>query len=152
MTAPDRNDPFVRKVLHDIEDVHKFFVGWFGGQVPKTEAVFARFRNSLDPRFGQVNPRGLYRPYATIVGDVWDHWNWFPGDPTYRIWVARPRVRFVIGGDHALAVYEEWLNYKGENIGRTCTALVAKRDSAPNGIVWLEMQESLLPAGTAPPA
>jgi hypothetical protein len=149
MTAPDSNDPFVRQVLAEIEDIHAFFTGWFGGRVEKTEAVYARFRNALDPRFGQVNPRGLYRDHARIVVDVWEHWNWFPGDPNYRIWVARSRVRHLIGGDHALAVYEEWHNYQGENVGRTCTALLARSAAAPKGVAWVEMHESLLPPGTA---
>ena len=150
MTAPDRNDPFVRMVLFDIEDVHRFFIGWFGGRVPKTETEFARFRNSLDPRFGQVNPRGLYRPHATIIGDVWNHWNWFPDDPAYRIWIEKPRVRHIIDGHTALAVYEEWHIYKGETVGRTCTALVTRRACGPHGIVWLEMHESLLSPGSLP--
>jgi hypothetical protein len=147
MPAPDRNDPFVKAVLAEIVGIHDFFTGWFGGRVTKTEAVYARFRDALDPRFGQVNPRGGYRAHAKIVADVWDHWNWFPGDPNYRIWVANSRVRHLIGGDHALAVYEEWHNYRGGHVGRTCTALLARNPGAPTGIAWIEMHESLLPEG-----
>lgn len=140
------SDPaFVPAVLHEIEDMHRFFTEWFGGRMPHTEAGFDRFRTALDANFAQVNPQGLLRPYRQILHDVWAHWNWFPGDPNFKIWIAEPQVRHVLPGDHALVVYQEWHNYQGKNVGRTCTGLVARRPGTPTGIVWLELHESLLP-------
>src|SRR5262245_32372708 len=94
-----------RAVLHEIEDLHGVCTRWFGGRIEKTEANVARFRLCLDGAFAQVNPAGLLRDHATILREVWDHWNWFPGDPDFRIWIAAPRVHHVLPGDHAVTVY-----------------------------------------------
>lgn len=137
-------------VLREIADLHGFFTLWFGGRIEKTEEHFARFRDALDPNFGQVNPAAAFRDRARIVSDVWDHWNWFPGDREFRIWVEAARIVHRIGADHVLAVYEEWSFYKGETIGRTCTALLARRAGTPGAVAWLQMHESRMPSGARP--
>lgn len=133
-------------ILNEIESIHAFFSEWFGGRTAKTEAAFARFRDALDGKFAQVNPTGALRDRARIVQDVWDHWNWFPGDPNFRVWVTDAAVHHVLPGDVAVAVYREWHNYQGKNVGRTCTAVLCRRAGTPSGIAWLQMHESLLPA------
>jgi hypothetical protein len=150
MIAPNRDDPFVTSVIHEIDDLHRFFTLWFGGRVEKSEAHFARFRDALDPRFGQVNPKALYRDRARIVQDVWNNWNFLPGDPNLRIWVERVRVEHVLPGDHALCIYEEWSIHKGETIGRTCTGLLTRQAGTPTGIAWLAMHESVMAPGSSP--
>ena len=115
----NEDQTFASAVLHEIEDMHRFFTRWFGGTMPRTEANFDRFRMALDGNFAQVNPQGLLRPHAQILKDVWDHWNWFPGDPNFRIWVDQAQVHHVLPGAHAVAVYQEWHNYQGKNVGRT---------------------------------
>lgn len=133
-------------VLHEVADLHGFFTQWFGGRIAKTEAHFARFRACLDGGFAQVNPAGLLRDHATILRDVWNHWNWFPGDPDYRIWIEAARVHHVLPGGHAVAVYQEWQDYQGKRVGRTCTAVLCRRAGTPTGIAWLQMHESLIAA------
>jgi hypothetical protein len=143
-------DDLAPAALREINDLHAFFTLWFGGRIEKTEAHFARFRDALDAGFGQANPAGAYRERAHIVSDVWDHWNWFPGDPSFRIWIEAARIVHRIGADHVLAVYQEWSLHKGETIGRTCTALLARRPGTPGGVAWLQMHESRMPPGTRP--
>jgi hypothetical protein len=143
MTAP-ADKALAQAVLHEIEDIHGFFVQWFGGRVDKTEARFERFRAALDTDFAQVNPSGALRSYATILRDVWQHWNMFPGDPNFRMWIAHARIHHVLPGGHAVATYEEWHDYQGKQVGRTCTALLCRREATPTGIAWLQMHESLL--------
>ena len=123
MSAPGDRAPadLAKDVLHEVADLHGFFVQWFGGRVARTEERFARFRAALDENFAQVNPAGLLRDHAAILRDVWEHWNWFPGDPDLRIWVAEARVAHVLPGEHAVAVYQEWQRYRGKTVGRTCT-------------------------------
>lgn len=145
MTDLQDKTALVPAVLDEIEAMHRFFTQWFGGTIPRTEANFDRFRTALDPSFAQVNPQGLLRPYRQILHDVWAHWNWFPGDPDFRIWIAEAQVCHLLPGDHALAVYQEWHNYQGKNVGRTCTGLVCRRAGTPAGIAWLQMHESLIP-------
>lgn len=132
-------------VLHEIADIHAFFMAWFGGRMAHDEAGFARFRDALDPAFAQVNPAGRVRPHATILRDVWASWRRYGDDPGFRIWIAGARVHHLLPGDHAVAVYEEWHEYQGRHVGRTCTGVLARRAGTPTGIAWLQMHESLIP-------
>lgn len=144
MSNPGGDSGLTAAVLHEIDDLHQFFVQWFGGRIAKTEAHFERFRAALDPGFAQVNPDGVLRSYATILRDVWQHWNWFPGDPNFRIWIANAKICYVLPGEHVVAVYEEWHDYQGKQVGRTCTGVLCRRSGTPTGIAWLQMHESLI--------
>jgi hypothetical protein len=141
------SDPLTAAVLHEIADIHDFFARWFGGRIEHTEANFARFRDALDPAFAQVNPAGLLRPHGTILRDVWAHWRQFGDDPGFRIWVDAARVHHVLPGDHAVAVYQEWHEYRGKQVGRTCTGVLCRRSGTPTGIAWMQMHESLMAVG-----
>ena len=136
-------------VLREIARIHPFFIDWFGGRIPQTEANYAAFSGVMGAEFWQVNPLGRYRPRDVILSEVWKNWNMQPGDPDYRIWIERAFVRNVIG-DVAVAVYEEWQTYKGVTSGRTCTAVLQRRAGAPCGVEWLQMHESTFPPGTLP--
>jgi hypothetical protein len=137
-------DNFIDSVRREIDDIHAFFENWFGGRVPQDERQFERFRRALAPSFSQVNPEGRLRDAGTILRDVWNNWHWFPGDPQFRIWIANTSIRHVLPGDHVVAVYEEWHHYKDKDIGRACTAVLRPDASAPNGVLWLQMHESMM--------
>jgi hypothetical protein len=43
MTMPQAGNRLVKSVLHEIDDLHRFFTLWFGGRVRKNGAVNDRF-------------------------------------------------------------------------------------------------------------
>ena len=139
-------DDLEKTLVAEIDRVHVFFEKWFAGRVPHEEEHFGAFRDALDPHFAQVSPDGRFRPYANILADVWKHWNWFPGDPDYKIWISNARVHHVMPPNHAYLTFEEWHRYKGEDTCRTCSALLVRRPGPPGGVAWLAMHESRVPA------
>lgn len=129
----------------EITELHRFFVEWMTGALPRTGEAFARAADVLAGDMTMITPQGeavACSPLLTALEAA--HGVFTPPDQTFRIWIENYDCRFVLG-DLCLATYEEWQDRTGEVKGRLSTVLFRRRDAAPNGVEWLHVHETWLP-------
>ena len=92
-------------VREEIEALHRFFVGWFSGEIPESDAAFQKgFRSRFDDKFLLIPPAGLVLDLSQLESSIRaGHAN----NPEFRIAIRNVTVRQVFG-DFLLATYEEW--------------------------------------------
>jgi hypothetical protein len=126
----------------EIHELHQFFQAWFSGSIPQTEANFARVTAALAPTFGLISPDGTLAEYATVI-------DWLRGGygtrPGFRLWVEEVALRHQ-QGDLILATYVERQQIGEQTNARLSSALFQQDAAAPNGVVWLHVHETWLPA------
>ena len=134
----------------EIEELHRFLVGWLGGTLPRTEAAFAAFASVLAPDFAIVSPRGVVTERAALLGEL-EAAHGVHGGPGKAFAIRIENVVLRHDGDGlALFTYEEWQEIGGAAANaRISTVLFARDAAAPNGLVWLHLHETWLP-GHAP--
>lgn len=133
-------------VRSEIESLHRFFVKWFGGQCPSSDAEFeTSFTVRFDPDFELIQPAGLVLSLTDLGEAVRGGHG---SNPEFRIEIRNVRVH----RQHAelvLATYEEWQrNAKAStppNNGRIATVLFQSVD-APRQLRWLHVHETWLPS------
>lgn len=135
----------VRAFEREIVELHQFFADWFNGSLDDTDEAFARFERVLDPRFVIVGPDGSMHDRTSILALVRDAHASVDPDQPMRIWVQSVRVG-AMSRDHAIVTYEEWQERAGASRGRLSTAIFQPADEAPNGVRWLHVHETWLPA------
>jgi len=130
----------------EITGLHRFFVAWMTGALPRNRKAFARVANALADDMTMITPQAEVMacpPLLTALEAA--HGVFTPPDQTFRIWIENYDCRFV-AGDLCLATYEEWQDRTGEVKGRLSTVLFRRRDAAPNGVEWLHVHETWLVA------
>lgn len=134
----------------EIEELHRFLVGWLGGTLPRTEAAFAAFASVLAPEFTIVSPRGGVTERAALLGEL-EAAHGVHGGPGKAFAIRIENVTLRHDGDGlALFTYEEWQEFGGAVANaRISTVLFGRDAAAPNGLVWLHLHETWLP-GHAP--
>lgn len=135
-------DDLQTAVREEIEDLHRFFVGWFTGVLPREDEVFEKeFLARLDADFVLIPPAGITLDRASLAGGLKaDHGN----NPDFRIAIRNVQVRRE-EGDLVLATYEEWQRdataSTPENNGRVSSVLFRRNDD----LRWLHVHETWLP-------
>ena len=130
----------------EITELHRFFVDWMTGALPRSADAFARVADALADDMTMINPEGEVMacpPLLTALDGA--HAVFKEPGQTFRIWIENYDCRFV-SGDLCLATYEEWQDRSGEVKGRLSTVLFRRRAGAPNGVEWLHVHETWLPA------
>lgn len=122
----------------EIEELHDFFQGWLGGELPDDEATFARMDEAMAEDFTFVTTAGDLLDRAAVVGGVRSAHGARPG---LRIDIRRPRL-LQARDDRWLAVYQEWQRVDGDADGRTSTVLFRRDAAAPRGLAWVHVHES----------
>ena len=120
-------------VRTEIEELHRFFERWLRGD----EDDFSRCDRALARDFTMVGPGGEVRSRDALVRGLLDAQGKRP--VSIRI---RSLEEIELAPELALARYEEW---HGDQ-GRVSTALFRARGDAPNGIEWVTVHETWLPA------
>ncbi len=129
----------------EITGLHRFFVEWMTGALPRNRKAFARVADALVHGMTMITPQGeamACPPLLTALEAA--HGVFTPPDRTFRIWIENYDCRFV-SGDLCLATYEEWQDRAGEVKGRLSTVLFRRREGAPGGVEWLHVHETWLP-------
>jgi len=134
-------------VEREIIDLHRFFVGWFGGTIANTDEAYAQgFTSKCDPAFVLVSPAGtLTRLDDLAAGLRRGHGT----NQQFRIQVRDVETHHDANGI-VIATYQEWqrnaTSYKPPDNGRLSTAAFKRDPGAPNGLRWLHVHETWLPA------
>jgi len=125
----------------EIEELHRFFVAWFLGELPRTAENFARFTHATAPGFTLISPGGAMIDYAVAV--EWIE-NAHGSRSNFNIWTENFRLHQHLD-EIAIVTYEEWQETADGVTSRLSTAVFADDVTAPNGVRWLHVHETWLP-------
>ena len=129
-----------RRCQREVEGLHEFFQGWLSGTLDP--GSFSRVEDALGPGFALIGPDGVRRAREPLL------------DRVRRAHGSRPRLRIrirdvtvvVAGEDRCLVTYEEWQDDSDGSSGRISTALFRREEGAPEGVRWIHLHETWLPA------
>ncbi len=129
------------RVRREVEGLHAFFVGWFGGRIDES-----RFERDFTPRFSPdllfIPPAGRLLGLSDLSQAVRQS---HASNPDFRIQIRNVRVAGEYG-NHALATYEEWQRNARQSTppdnARIATALFEVGPS----LRWKHIHETWLPA------
>lgn len=127
----------------EIARLHRFFIDWFNGIVPKTEADFKSFTSATSADFQLIPPSGELIPINALAQSLYEMHN---KRPRLDIQVKNMQIQHKLG-DYYLATYEEWQLEKGDEAwrGRVSTALLSRDPDTPAGLKWHHVHETWLP-------
>lgn len=129
----------------EVVELHRFFEGWFSGDLPDSDEAFARFESAIGADFEIISPSGQRMDRAALIAALRTaHGRWIRDQIRGRIWIENVTVRH-IEGYLALVLYEEWQEIDGRTRGRLSSAVFSRSDAAPNGVVWRHLHEVWLP-------
>lgn len=129
----------------EIVELHRHFCGWLDGTTPSSEeqALVARVLAAQAPEFVFVTPGGERVTREALIADLRASHGSRPG---WRMWSENVRPLAAQGGLTVVA-YEEWHRLAdGTLTGRVSTAVFREEPGAPNGVAWLLVHETWLPA------
>ena len=122
----------------EVIDLHDFFQGWLDGTAPNTPDYYARVNTVLADDFTLINPDGTRTTGKQLLDNVRDAHGARVG---WRMWTENTQLRLQ-SGELFVVTYEEWHERDGETTARICTAVLRADANAPNGVVWLHVQET----------
>jgi len=124
----------------EIEDLHKFFVGWFTGTLDTIsfdEGFLARF----DSDFLLIPPAGIILSLDELSSNIR---NTYDTNPDFRIAIRNVKVQRILDNE-IIATYEEWqrnaLASTPPDNGRLATVIFKK--AGP--LQWLHVHETWMP-------
>ena len=123
----------------EVEQLHAFFVRWFRGEVPESEAEFERFASALAPEFEMVVPSGILLARAQVLAGVRGAYGQWQDNEGATIEIRNPKAH-AIGGGLIRVSYEEWQQRLGEWKARRSTALL--RSIERGRVEWLHVHET----------
>lgn len=129
--------------IAEVESLHAFFVQWFRGELPDTDAAYDRFSSALSPDFEMVVPSGAQLEHAAVLAGVRSAHGQWRDDPTAMIEVRNAKAH-ALGGGLVRVSYEEWQRTDGAWKGRRSTALLQGR---ADGVTWLHVHETWVGGG-----
>jgi len=139
-----------RDAATEIRDLHRFLVGWLGGQLPRTAEAFSRFSDVFDPDFAIFAPNGIVVRRDDLVRNLESaHGGYADNDPAFVIRIENIETRR-IWKDHALMGYEEWQDLPGGTTARQSSVVLTTAPGAPHALRWLHLHETWI-EGHAPP-
>ncbi|WP_435129511.1 hypothetical protein [Halobaculum sp. D14] len=128
----------------EVEALHDFIEDWFAGRLPET--AFDHPEAALADDFRLITPRSERRDKDSVLSTLRSaHASKSGSVPPFEISIERLTVRDD-GDDHCLLTYEEWQRDDGDRTGRRSTALFRPAEAAPNGVEWVHLHESWIPA------
>jgi len=134
--------PTREQCRREIETLHAFFVDWYAGTVDRE--AFDRMERVIAPGFEMVTPEGQRLDRATILDRVRDSYGRNePGEFDIEIRNVESVAAFE---DRTLVRYEEWQQEPGGENGRISTVLFGQESDAPEGVQWLDIQETHIEA------
>ena len=130
-------------VSGEIEALHEFFVSWFGGQQPNTEASFERgLASRLDMDFSLIQPGGVTLTRDALLNAIRAGHG---SNPEFRIAIREVTLRRTIGA-HVLATYEEWQrNAKASRPHENARVATVLLSTDSDRMRWLHVHETWLP-------
>ncbi len=133
----------------EVLDLHQFFQDWFRGELPQTDEAFDRFSGVMDDSFHIVSPGGRKTAIEPLRAGLRSAFgSWRPASVESegsRIWIENTQFQ-ALNEDLSLVTYEEWQKNEGPAKGRLSTAVFRRDPEAPNGVRWLHVHETWLPA------
>ena len=124
----------------EIAALHEFFVAWFEGSVPRRE--LSRLERALAPEFEMVTTEGERVDHAALVDGLAESYGRTEGE-AFDIEV-RDVEALGLFENHAVVRYEEWQRRGEAETGRVSTALFRGDADAPEGVLWVTLQETAL--------
>lgn len=122
-------------------EMHDFFRAWFRGEVEKTEEVFARMSNVCAEGFTLVTAGGKILNRDIVLKSFFDRHGMYP---KYNFWIENGTIHQQHGGVTICTFnVEEDEERMGENV-MTTTAVYTENEIAPNGVVFLYVQDTLI--------
>ncbi len=129
------------KVRTEIEELHKFFVGWFSGSLA-IGSLDSEFLARMDPEFHLIAPAGILLSLNELTDSLKTS---YAASPELRITIRNVQVRRVLANG-IIATYEEWqtnaLASSSSDNARIST-VVFKKDKA---LQWLHVHETWMSA------
>jgi|TARA_B110000091_G_C13673704_1_gene414875 hypothetical protein len=130
---------FENIVKTEIEELHKFFVGWFTGTFDAgsfDEGFLARF----DPDFLFISPTGIILTLKELSSKIR---NTYHTNENFRISIRKVKIQHVLNNE-IIATYEEWQRNSITSIapdnGRVTTVIFKKTEP----LRWLHVHETLI--------
>jgi hypothetical protein len=125
-------------VIAEIRALHEWFDVRYGGAGEPGD--MDRMETVLAPGFTMVSPEGTAWSRREIIDAVLARHGCGP-----QITIESPRILWTEGPLTA-AVYEEWHHTDAGSEGRISTAVFRADPAMPNGVIWLHVHETRLPA------
>ena len=131
-------------VREEVEGLHRFFVGWFSGAIPKSE-LESGFLCRFDGDFVMISPTGTLLTLDELAASLRAG---YATRPDLRIAIRDVQVRRVTD-EQILATYEEWQSSApaSKSVRTARITTVVFRNVEP--LHWLHVHESWLPAAVA---
>ena len=123
----------------EVEALHRFIQTWMNASVEKTESIFNRFSDALDPDFIIIDPYGKSKTKNEIIKSFWDAYGIKPG--SFRIVIKNYNPRIVVN-NYMLATYEEWQS--GEKESARLSTILFKIDLQSNRPLWFHLHETII--------
>lgn len=139
---PDEDSDLGTRCRREVLELHQFFEDWFMGRVGDDDASYARFTSVMAEGFEIVSPKGFVTERALLFDGLRQTHGRNRRTPI-RIWIRNIQGR-VIAEDLYLVRYEEWQEAYGETTARLSSAILQRREGAPNGVDWLHVHETWL--------
>ena len=135
----------------EVDELHRFFVDWMTGTLPRTQEAYARFTGVMADHMVIISPRGVLTEREPLIEELEAAHGAHAG-PTNDFGIRIENYRcHRTEGDLCLVTYEEWQQRSGATTGRLGTALFRRRAGTPNGVEWLHVHETWIsghgPAG-----
>ena len=138
-TAPDA-EALQSEVRREVEDLHRFFVGWMTGALPK-DAFETQFLSRLAPDFRMVTPRGVLLNLDQLQTSLR---RTRATNPDMRIAIRNVRVH-TVSPSHVLATYEEWQHHAMAPSPSQNARIASVVFERTGGLRWLQVHETWLP-------
>lgn len=124
----------------EIRELHQFFEHWFHGQLPDTDATFARFADALADGFEMVTPDGSRRARADVLSGLRGAFGVHAAE-TFSIEIRDVRVEHE-SSEQAFVTYLEVHHARTRELARRSCVLFQREPSAPGGLLWRFVQET----------
>ncbi|MEA1897732.1 MAG: hypothetical protein U9N53_08735 [Bacteroidota bacterium] len=131
------DDKFADLCRLEIEALHRFIEAWMNASIEKTDTIFERFSNALDPDFIIIDPNGESKTKKEITESFWNAYGIRPKSFRISIKNFNPRIA---SNNYFMATYEEWQSGEKES-GRLST-IVFKMSTLNNAISWFHLHET----------
>ena len=124
----------------EIEALHEFFVDWYQSRDP--DGGIERLDTVLAPEFEMISPDGDRVERDRVIEGVRQARGQY-ADGKFDIDIRHVDV-IAEPPEHALVRYEEWQTTADGQTGRLSTVLFRDAPDTPNGLEWVDLQETWL--------
>lgn len=138
------DNALAEQVRSEIEDLHRFFVGWFRGDLPQ-DSFQQGFLDRFDSEFLLIPPAGTLLSLAQLADGVKSAHN---TNPKFRIAIRNVTIRRVFDGQ-VLATYEEWQRFALASRPPENARLASVIFKLGRPLVWLHIHETWMPQDVA---